>query len=374
MTKPILLLAIVTLLIYSTSSQATPPSAYKLQAITVSENLAHPWSLSFLPNNEMLVTERPGRLRLIDSAGKLSPAITNLPPIKADGQGGLLDVILHPNYEKTGWLYLSYASANKQGNGTEVARAKLDRKRLRLTELEVIFRMQPKTSSGHHFGSRMRFDDKGYLYITLGDRGEKDAAQQLNDHRGKIIRLHEDGTIPSDNPFYKTEGALAEIYSYGHRNPQGLSFHPTSNQLWEHEHGPQGGDEVNIILGGKNYGWPTITYGVNYFFGTKIGQGTHAPTMQHPIHYWIPKSIAPSGMSFYQGNKFPLWNGHLFIGALRDEMLVRLEIQDNKVIEEEHLLKGELGRIRDVKNGPDGYLYLLIDAPNGKVIRIQPAH
>lgn len=343
---------------------------YQLETTILTEGLEHPWSLAILPDGNMLATEKVGKLRLIDKTGKISSPIKGLPQVSVNGQGGLLDVILHPQYEKTPWIYFSYAAKNSRGEGTHVARAKLATNKKKLTDVEVIFSMTPKSSGGRHFGSRMAFDDQGYLYITVGDRGERPAAQALDDHRGKIIRLHDDGSIPQDNPFINTPGALPEIYSYGHRNPQGLTFNKEDGQLWEHEHGPQGGDEVNIIGKGKNYGWPVITYGVNYGFGTKIGEGTHKQGMLQPIHYWVPKSIAPSGMSFYYGDEFPQWQGNLFIGALKNQMLVRLEIKNNIVVHEEHLLKKAFGRIRDVRAGKDGYLYLLTDDDDGKLIRL----
>ena len=357
---------------YSAFSTAFVSEHYTLKASVIAEGLEHPWALAFLPNGDMLVTERSGQLRLVKPNGNVSRPIRGLPLISPQGQGGLLDIILHPNYAKNGWLYLTYASKNSQGNGTEVVRAKLNKQNLKLYDVEVLFRMQPKTSGGHHFGSRMAFDQNGFLFITLGDRGEKEAAQDLNDHRGTIIRLYDDGSIPKDNPFFNTPGALPEIYSYGHRNPQGLVFNTKTNRLWQHEHGPQGGDEVNIIQPGKNYGWPTITYGVNYVFATKIGEGTHKQGMLQPIHYWVPTSIAPSGMAFYYGDAFPQWQGNIFIGALRRQMLVRLVIKDNEVVHEEHLFEKKLGRIRDVRLGPDQFLYLLTDADDGKVVRIEP--
>ena len=345
---------------------------YKLDATTVAKGLQHPWALAFLPSGNMLVTERTGKLRLISPSGKLSAPIAGLPLISPQGQGGLLDIALHPNYAQHPWIYFTYASANHKGNGTELARAKLNVKKLALSELEVIFRMNPKLSGGRHFGSRIAFDQQGFLYISLGDRGDKDGAQQLDSHQGKIIRLHDDGRIPEDNPFIKQAQALPEIYSYGHRNPQGLAFNRKTNTLWQHEHGPQGGDEINIIQAGQNYGWPTITYGVNYVFATKIGEGTHKKGMLQPKHYWVPKSIAPSGMTFYHGNKFSQWQGNIFLGALRRQMLVRLVVKNNAIVHEEHIFEKKLGRIRDVREGPDGYLYLLTDADDGKVVRVQP--
>jgi len=338
---------------------------------TVTEGLEHPWSIAFLPDGRMLVTERPGRLRLVDADGRLDPQpVAGLPPIAAVGQGGLLDVALHPDYAKNGWLYVSYAGPGEGGQGTEVARAKLDGHALR--DLQVLFRMQPKTRTGHHFGSRLVFDRTGHLYITLGDRGEMERAQRLDDHAGSVIRLHDDGRVPQDNPFVGRAGARPEKFTLGHRNMQGAALNPRTGELWAHEHGPQGGDEINIIRAGVNYGWPVITYGRNYVTGTKIGEGTAKPGMAQPIHVWTP-SIAPSGMAFYTGSRFPAWADNLFVGALRGEMLVRLEWQGERIVREERLLEGAVGRIRDVRSGPDGCLYLLTDSPSGRLLRLEPA-
>jgi glucose/arabinose dehydrogenase len=303
--------------------------------------------------------------------GNLHPQpIPGLPKIIAKGQGGLLDVILHPKYEKNGWIYLSYAAPGRRGMGTEVARARLANHQL--TDLQVIFRLERKTSESYHFGSRLLFDHAALLYITIGDRGDRPRAQDLADHAGSVIRLNDDGSIPKDNPFSSTQGAKPEIYSYGHRNPQGMALHPATGKVWIHEHGPQGGDEVNIIDRGLNYGWPIITYGVNYVIGTSIGEGTHKQGMEQPNYYWVP-SIAPSGMAFYNADKFPNWKGSLFVGSLKFRLLARLELDGEAVVREERLLEGKLGRIRDVRTGPDGYLYLLTDEANGKLVRLEPA-
>lgn len=365
---------IMLMLLVLQGCSAGPPEPVMAQqhpfrVATIAGNLEHPWGLAFLPDGRMLVTERPGRLRVI-AAGQLLPeAVTGLPEISAGGQGGLLDVALHPHYRDTGWIYFSYVGAGEGGRGTEVARARLDG--LRLTDLQILFRLQPKSGTGRHFGSRLLFDRAGYLYITLGDRGDRPRAQRLGDHAGSVIRLHDDGRVPVDNPFVRHPGALPEIFSYGHRNPQGMALHPQSGEVWIHEHGPQGGDELNVIERGGNYGWPVITHGVNYGTGTRIGEGTHKQGMLQPLHYWVP-SIAPSGMSFYTGDKFPRWQGNLFVGSLKFQQLVRLELEGNSVVSEERLLTNQLGRIRDVASGPDGYLYLLTDAPNGSLLRLEP--
>jgi glucose/arabinose dehydrogenase len=341
-----------------------------VRVVVLTEGLEHPWSLAFLPDGRWLVTERPGRLRVVRD-GRVDPRpVEGLPAIAAQGQGGLLDVTLHPRYAETGWVYLSYAARGEGGIGTEVLRGRL--RENRLDDVEVIFRMQPKSGAGRHFGCRLVFDRTGYLYVTLGDRGEQDRAQDLTDHRGTIVRLHDDGRVPVDNPFRDRPGARPEIFTYGNRNVQGAALHPATGVLWAHEHGPQGGDEVNVIRAGTNYGWPVITYGRNYGTGTRIGEGTHKAGMAQPVHVWVP-SIAPSGMAFYQGSRFPGWRGSLFVGALVSRLLVRLELDGERVAREERLLQDVLGRIRDVRAGPDGFLYLVTDESPGVVARLEPA-
>ena len=340
------------------------------RSVTVTEGLEYPWGLAFLPDGRMLVTERPGRLRLVSADGRLDPRpVGGVPAVAAVGQGGLLDVALHPDFARNGWIYLSYAAQGPGGYGTEVARGRLEGQALR--DIQVVFSMRPKTTTGHHFGSRLVFDRKGYLYITLGDRGDMERAQRLDDHAGSVIRLHDDGRVPADNPFVARQGALPEKFTLGNRNIQGAALHPVTGEVWAHEHGPQGGDEINIIRAGTNYGWPVITYGRNYGIGTRIGEGTEKPGMAQPLWQWTP-SIAPSGMAFYTGDKFPAWRGNLFVGALRGQMLVRLELDGSRVLREERLLEGQLGRIRDVRNGPDGLLYLLTDEARGRIVRIEP--
>jgi glucose/arabinose dehydrogenase len=353
------------------SAQTIKTQEHAVRVVRVAEGLEHPCGLAFLPDGRMLVTERPGRLRLIGKDGRLDPQpVAGLPPVTAVGQGGLLDVALHPRFAENHLIYFSYAGRDSTGFGTEVARARLSGNRLE--NVQVIFRQQPKGTTGVHFGSRLVFDRDGYLFITLGERGERDRAQKPDDHAGSVIRLHDDGRVPHDNPFVGKPGWKPEKYDLGHRNQQGAALNPQTGQLWTHEHGPQGGDEINIIRPGVNYGWPVITYGVEYVIGTKIGEGTHKDGMAQPIHYWVP-SIAPSGMAFYTGDKFPRWRGDLFVGSLKFELLVRLRLDGEKVVKEERMLKGLLGRIRDVRAGPDGYIYLLTDESNGVLVRLEPA-
>jgi len=351
------------------AGQTIQSAEHAFRVVTVVQGLDHPWGLAFLPDGRMLVTEKAGRLRIVHG-GKLEPKpVAGLPQVTVLGQGGLMDVALHPRFAENSWVYLSYAARGADGVGTEVARGKLVGERLE--NVEMIFRQQPKGDTARHFGSRLVFDRAGLLYITLGDRGEMERAQKPGDHAGSVIRLHDDGRIPSDNPFVGKAGWKPEKYTVGNRNMQGAALHPQTGVLWTHEHGPQGGDEINVIRAGVNYGWPVITYGVEYGVGTKIGEGTAKPGMAQPIHYWVP-SIAPSGMAFYTGARFPRWKGNLFVGALRGEILVRLRLDGEKVAHEERLLRGVVGRIRDVRDGPDGYLYLLTDAPNGVIARLEP--
>lgn len=334
------------------------------------DGLNHPWALAFLPDGRKLVTERRGTLRVVSADWKLQrEPVSGLPRVAQHGQGGLMDIALHPRYAETGWIYLSYAAQGEGGVGTEVARGRLNADRL--DDVQVLFRMQPKTSGGRHFGSRLVFDRSGFLFITLGDRGEQERAQNMNEHLGKIVRLHDDGRVPADNPFAKQGGARPETFSLGNRNVQGAALHPQTGALWAHEHGPQGGDELNVIRAGRNYGWPVITYGRNYGTGTRIGEGTSRPGIEHPLHHWIP-SIAPSGMAFYTGSALPRWQGDLFVGALAGQVLVRLKLDGEKVAKEERLLRGALGRIRDVRVGPDGFIYLLTDSSDGVLARVEP--
>ncbi len=341
--------------------------AFKL--VVLIEGLDHPWGLTFLADGRMLVTERSGRLRLIDN-GRLDPEpIQGLPAVSSYGQGGLLDVILHPDFERNRLVYLSYAAAGAGGFGTEVARGRLIEHRLE--EVEVIFRALPKFNGGRHFGSRLVFDNDGLLFISLGDRGHRPNGQDLSTHPGSIIRVRDDGSVPADNPFVGKSGARPEVFTYGNRNVQGMTIQPGTGRIWAHEHGPQGGDEVNIVTAGTNYGWPSITYGRNYGIGTKIGEGTQKPGMAQPVLQWTP-SIAPSGMTFYHGNRFPKWNGNLFVGSLKFEYIARLELDGERVVHQEKLIEGALGRIRDLRQGPDGFIYILSDEGDGVIARLEP--
>ena len=334
---------------------------YTLKVEQLAEGLEHPWALEFLPDGRMLVTERPGYLRIIDN-GIVSRPISGLPDIKAFGQGGLLDVALDPDFANNQTLYLSFAGPGQGGVSTEVVRARLlDNS---LENVQLIFSLEKKTDTDYHFGSRLLFDRDGYLYISLGDRGDKDRAQDLGDHAGSLIRINKDGSVPADNPFVNRRDAKPEIYTYGNRNMQGMALHPETGEVWTIEHGPQGGDELN-------YGWPVITYGVNYVIGTKIGEGTEKEGMAQPVHYWVP-SIATSGLMFYSGGSFPKWRGNAFVGSLKFGQLARLELNENRVLNEERIFDGELGRIRDVKQGPDDAIYIITDEQNGKVFRITP--
>ena len=343
---------------------------YAFRVATLVTGLVNPWSVAFLPDGRMLVTELGGRLRLVGQGFQLDPKpIEGLPEIVAQGQGGLFDVVLHPQYAQNGWIYWAYNAPGPGGWGTAVARGKLQGQRM--TEVQVLFSMLPKTRSSQHFGGRMVFDRSGMLYLTLGDRGDKARAQKLDDHAGSVIRLHDDGRVPANNPFVKQAGAFTEKWTLGNRNIQGAALHPVTGELWTHEHGPQGGDEVNVMRSGLNYGWPVITYGVEYGLGTKIGEGQAKPGLVQPLHVWVP-SIAPSGMAFVSGSQFAQWQGDLLVGALRGQMLVRLSLSGEKVLKEERLLQGRIGRIRDVRMGPDGFVYLLTDDAQGALLRLEP--
>lgn len=369
---------ILTAFLASCAGATTPPSVEfttekaRVRVVTVAAGLEHPWGVAFLPDGRMLVTERPGRLRVVAPDGTLSAPIMGLPEVDARGQGGLLDVALDPHFPETGWIYLSYSEPRGGGtNATAVARARLHTDGLQ--GLAVIFRQQPAAESQAHFGSRLVFAPDGRLFVTLGERSARhfiERAQQLDSHFGKVVRIERDGGVPSDNPFLNRAEALPEIWSYGHRNPQGAAVHPVTGELWVSEHGPMGGDELNIARPGRNYGWPVITYGRAYS-GAAIGEGTAREGMEQPAYYWVP-SIGTCGLAFYTSDRIPGWRSSVFVGGLRDRLLARLELDGARVVHEERLFAELRERIRDVRQGPDGLLYLLTDSAEGRVLRIEP--
>jgi len=349
------------------------------RVVPVASGLQNPWGIAFLPGGDILITERSGRLRIVREGRLLPDAVPGVPEVLAQGQGGLLDVQPHPDFATNRLIYITYS---KPYTDLEGARTVLIRGTFQddaLTNIEELFSAQAVGRG--HYGSRIAFDGNGYVFITAGDRqapsrGDLYAhpAQDLSNHHGVVVRLHDDGRIPVDNPFVGTAGALGEIWSYGHRNPQGLAFHPMTGDLWANEHGPQGGDELNVVLPGRNYGWPVIGYGVNYGSGTTIHEGTLKEGMESPKHFWVP-SIATSGLMIYTGDKFPAWRGNIFVGGLGGEQLSRLTVDGQTVLNEETLFQ-RMGRIRDVRQGPDGYIYLAIEdrrgAPTG-IVRLEPA-
>ncbi len=339
----------------------------------VAQGLSRPWGLAFLPDGRMLVTEKAGRLRLVTPEGALSQPLTGTPTVSPEGQGGLLDVALDPDFAANRLVYLTYAEPRDGGNGTTAARGRLNEAGTGLENLTVIFRQEPTYAGSLHYGSRLAFAPDGTLFVTTGERFQlRDKAQELSTHLGKVIRIRPDGSVPPDNPFVGRADAKPEVWSYGHRNIQAAAINPASRELWTVEHGARGGDEVNIPRKGLNYGWPVISFGVNYE-GTKIGVGTKKEGMEQPVFYWDP-SIAPSGMAFYTGDKFPEWRNSVFVGALAKQHLNRLETAGGRVVKEERLLAGLNVRIRDVRQGPDGFLYLLTDQDQGagRILRVRP--
>ena len=352
------------------------PAGPALRTTTVAQGLENPWALAFLPGDpagRMLVTERPGRLRVVGADGKVSAPVRGLPPVVAEGQGGLLDVLPHPDYARNRLVYWSYAAAapeGQRGNSTAVARGRLDPDALTLADVQIVFRQSPAVDSGYHFGSRLVFGRDGHLFVTLGDRNSRaDDAQTLDTHHGKVVRLTAEGGVPADNPFVGRAGAKPEVWSYGHRNLQGAALHPQTGALWTHEHGPQGGDELNVPKAGANHGWPVITYGRKYVTGLKIGEGTARADIAPALKTWVP-SIAPSGMAFVTGERHPAWKGQLLVGAMKAQQLVRLELDGERVVAEH---RHDIGaRVRDVRQGPDGAIYLLTDEYAGRLLRIEP--
>ncbi len=354
------------------------PAAAQPTAKTIAQGLAHPWALAFLPDGNFLVTERPGALRVVEPGGRIRPPVAGVPTVQARGQGGLLDVALDNDFARNRTLYLCYAEPSADGltAGTALARARLSDDATRLQELRVIFQQNPKVSGGNHFGCRIAEGADGTLFLALGERyNERDRAQTLDNHMGKVVRLHKDGKVPTDNPFVGRAGALPEIWSYGHRNPQGLVMSPRG-VLWELEHGPMGGDEINLPTAGANFGWPLVSFGRNYNL-TSVGTGerSHPGTLQ-PLHNWVP-SIAPSGMAFVTSERYGKdWVGNLLVGSLKFAYVARLELErpfEGRVRRESKLLPDLDERVRDVRQGPDGYIYLLTDQPQGRLLRLEPA-
>jgi glucose/arabinose dehydrogenase len=362
MTRTVLFAFVLTSICFISSANAQSTKEYEI----VVSDLSNPWGFTFLPDKSMLITEKSGKLIHFKNGKKTM--IGGLPKVYVRGQGGLMDIELHPNYKNNGWIYFSYASQDKgqKGGNTTIMRAKI--KNNQLVHKELLYKALPNTTKGQHFGSRIAFDKKGYLYFSVGDRGNRDVnPQDVTRDCGKIYRLHDDGKIPKDNPFVNVKNAKKAIYSYGHRNPQGMEINPFTGEIWTHEHGPRGGDEVNIIIKGKNYGWPKISFGINYS-GTKFTDKTALPGMEQPLHYWDP-SIAPSGMAFVSSNKYPTWKGHLFVGSLKFRYLVNCTLKNGKIIKEEKLLEG-LGRIRSIEQGLDGFMYVGVE--NLGIIRLTP--
>lgn len=342
-------------------------AAYRLA--TLSRDLEQPWSIAFLPDGRLLITERPGRLRLFSNGRLERTPLGGVPKVYASNQGGLLDVCLHPEFVRNRVLYLSYSAEGAGGAATVVARAEFTDGGLR--NVTPIFEALPRTSGGLHFGSRIAFDRDGLMYVTTGERYQMRRAQDLGDLGGKVIRLRDDGSVPADNPFVGRAGARPEIFSYGHRNPQGLAMNPDTGRMWLVEHGPRGGDELNLLVAGANYGWPIVTHGIDYS-GAKISDHKSLPGLQDPVRVWVP-SISPSGLCFYTGQRFPGWRGSVFTGALSNEALFRIELDGERYRGEERLIVGRLPYIRDVRQGPDGLLYLVTHANDGGLFRIEPA-
>jgi glucose/arabinose dehydrogenase len=348
------------------------------RVVTVAEGLVQPWAIAWLPSGDALITERPGRLRIVRGGKLLPQAVEGVPAVVFQGQGGLLEVAVHPDFAANKFVYLTYSKAKADGTGATTALVRGTFENDRLTAVQQLFE---SVSTGRgHFGGKIAFDGKGHLFLTLGDRQvppegnlEAHPAQDLSNHHGKVVRLNEDGTVPADNPFVSRSGARPEIWSYGHRNVQGIAIDPATGNVWTNEHGPQGGDELNLDRPGRNYGWPVIGFGVNYTTGKAIHDGTHREGMEQPLHIWVP-SIGISGAMFYTGDRFPAWKGNLLIGGMAGEQLGRVVIAGEKVVSRETILPG-VGRIRDVRQGPDGYIYLVTEDRDGKptpVVRLEP--
>ncbi|QQE82397.1 PQQ-dependent sugar dehydrogenase [Pseudomonas putida] len=364
--------ALAPLLAHAAAEERFPSEEGQVTVSTVADGLRNPWALAFLPGGkEMLVTERTGNLRVVNAEGKVGPPISGVPKVWAEGQGGLLDVVLSPEFAQDRTVYLSYAEEGSDGKaGTAVGRGQLSEDRARLENFDVIFRQQPKLSVGNHFGSRLVFDRNGYLFIALGENNQRPTAQDLDKLQGKIVRILPDGEVPKDNPFVGKDAVRPEIWSLGHRNQQGAALNPWTGKLWTHEHGPRGGDEINIPQAGKNYGWPIATHGINYsLMPIPEAKGDHVDGMVDPHHVW-EKSPGISGMAFYDSPTFKAWDHNLFIGALATQELIRLQLDGDKIVHEERLLGDLKARIRDVRVGPDGYLYVLVDEKDGLLLKV----
>lgn len=343
-------------------------SAQDFLVTALLDDLAFPWGMAFLPDGKLLITEKPGKLRIFDPESRQSEMVSGVPTVYYHSQGGLLDVVAHPRFADTGWIYLSASVALDDANRTtRVYRYRLAQGRL--SDEKLIFEAKPPGQAGIHFGCALLFDDAGYLYVTMGERGLRDYSQDLSSTLGKVLRFNDDGTIPRDNPFVGVAGADPAIYSYGHRNPQGIAIDRETDRIWVAEHGPQGGDEINLLQPGANYGWPVITYGEEYG-GGKIGEGTHKPGMEQPLYYYVP-SIATAGLAYYDGKALPGWKNSLFVAGLRSFSLSRVQLEGNAAVSEERLLEAFQFRLRDVVQGPEGYLYLLSE--NGGLLQLRPA-
>ena len=346
-------------------------SAQALRAVPVVEGLDNPWAVAFLPDGRMLITEKAGYLRIAQSDGRLSAPLQGLPAVADTGQCGLLDVVLDPDFASNQRIFFTFAEPGDGGNSTAVGRARLVGQQLQ--DVRTIFSQRPKMDSSHHCGSRIVFDRSGHLLVGLGDRfSGKDEAQKPANHIGKVVRITVDGQAPADNPFVGRAGAAPEIFSLGHRNIQGAALHPASGELWASEHGPQGGDEVNRVQAGRNYGWPLVSFGRNYGFGTRIGEEGPKPGFEQPLRHWSPTSVAPSGLAFVTSERYPGWKGSLLMGTLRGQVLIRLTLEGNRVVSEQRLLEDLKQRIRDVRQGPDGWIYVLTDGAGARLLRLQP--
>ncbi len=365
-------LAFASLLMFSACAQKkkndvainTEDRTYSIEMVV--DNLSNPWGMTWLPDGSMLITEKSGEL--IHFKNGIKKMIKNVPEVYNRGQGGLLDIESHPKYSENGWIYITYASSEGEGNGGNTALIRCKLKGDSLTEIEQLYKATPNTTRGQHFGSRIEFDNNGYLYFSIGERGDRDVnPQDITRDGGKIYRLNDDGSIPADNPFVNDPKAKKAIYTYGNRNPQGMAKHPSTGEIWIHEHGPKGGDEINIVKKGANYGWPVVSYGINYS-GTKFTDETSRPGMEEPVYYWVP-SIAPCGMAFVTGDKYPEWKGHLLVGSLKFNYVELVKLNGKKVVSREKIAE-EVGRVRNVKVGPDGYIYIGIEGKG--IVKIMP--